>query len=133
MLAQVISGTYTPAQCGKQTLAPTRKNQHLDAIATDWPQFIGRGRPYFMDSHSLRKHGQATPLEGFVFTSITAGDDHTCALTDDYRIKCWGSNVYGQSTSPSTGRKYFDLTTGPQHTRCAGQAGSLPRWLVPRF
>lgn len=28
--------------------------------------------------------------------SITAGDAHTCALLDDNRVKCWGSNATGQ-------------------------------------
>ena len=62
--------------------------------------------------------GQATPVEGYVFTSVSAGDDHTCALTDDYRIRCWGSDLYGQSTPQTTGRRYFAVTAGPQHT-CA--------------
>lgn len=27
---------------------------------------------------------------------ISAGQDHTCALFDNYKIKCWGANAFGQ-------------------------------------
>ena len=57
-----------------------------------------------------------------MFTSVTAGYDHTCALTDDNRIRCRGSDLFGQSTPPSSGRKYVSVTAGPQHT-CAIQRG----------
>ncbi|MBU1219226.1 hypothetical protein KKF34_00545 [Myxococcota bacterium] len=34
---------------------------------------------------------------GVTITTIEAGgESHTCALTDDFRIMCWGDNEYGQ-------------------------------------
>jgi alpha-tubulin suppressor-like RCC1 family protein len=34
------------------------------------------------------------------FASVTAGRDHTCALTTNGRAYCWGSDVYGQLGHP---------------------------------
>ncbi len=33
---------------------------------------------------------------GHTAKAITAGDQHTCAILDNDRIKCWGTNDYGQ-------------------------------------
>jgi alpha-tubulin suppressor-like RCC1 family protein len=33
---------------------------------------------------------------GLVFMAVSAGDQHTCALTTDNRALCWGDNQYGQ-------------------------------------
>ncbi len=38
----------------------------------------------------------ASPLAGKAVTKVTAGNDHSCALTSDGRIYCWGDNAHGQ-------------------------------------
>lgn len=65
--------------------------------------------------------------------AIAAGSMHTCALLDNYQVKCWGDNQYGQlglgdtvprHTPPSqtvnlgTGRQARALIAGDLHT-CA--------------
>jgi len=42
---------------------------------------------------------------GRTAVSITAGALHTCALLDDYSVKCWGDSSYGQMGTGKT----FDL------------------------
>lgn len=32
------------------------------------------------------------------FTSIAAGETHTCAITSDKEVACWGTNTYFQAT-----------------------------------
>lgn len=38
------------------------------------------------------------------FTTVSAGFQHTCAITTDNRAFCWGSNVDGQLGAPTTER-----------------------------
>ncbi len=44
------------------------------------------------DTHPLRENsfGQSEPPAGEVFTAISCGDLHTCALRPDGTPVCWG-------------------------------------------
>ncbi len=44
--------------------------------------------------------GDSTPLSGI--SAITAGENHTCALTTSGGLKCWGSGEQGQIGTSST-------------------------------
>ena len=35
------------------------------------------------------------------FTSISAGDDYTCAVKADGLVQCWGNNAFGKASPPS--------------------------------
>jgi alpha-tubulin suppressor-like RCC1 family protein len=75
--------------------------------------------------------------------SVAAGRTHTCATTDDGKVRCWGSNASGQLSRPTTGvdavassrlpllipglaGSTVVLGAGGDHT-CAARAQGTPR------
>src|SRR5439155_143696 len=67
---------------------------------------------------------------GVVFDSVSAGQDHACALSSTGTVYCWGGNGFGQlgngTTSPhstpapisATGLSFTSVSAGAQYT-CA--------------
>ena len=52
---------------------------------------LGAGGPQSVSSTPV-----LVTAPGLVFMAVSAGDQHTCALTVDNRALCWGDNQYGQ-------------------------------------
>lgn len=77
------------------------------------------------------------PLAGVV--QISAGDSHTCAVLDDGRVVCWGSNNYGElgndsptrSSTPIEVEGITDATSvsaGSFHTCAVRATGTIACW-----
>jgi alpha-tubulin suppressor-like RCC1 family protein len=71
--------------------------------------------------------GQATPRTGFTYQRISAGAYHTCGLTIEGNVICWGLNDKGQA-GDKVGN-YAEVTTGADFT-CALRAtdGGIDCW-----
>lgn len=75
------------------------------------------------------------------FSLIAAGTSHTCALTPNSRLKCWGNNEYGQLGNASyitsnlsvtvksiDPRTVVSLAAGSQHTCALLSSGEVMCW-----
>jgi alpha-tubulin suppressor-like RCC1 family protein len=90
-----------------------------------------------------RLTGSTRPVDVWHLTgvvSISAGNRHTCALTEQGGVKCWGQNTYGQlgigtTTHAALPVDVVDLqsdvtaiSAGTGHTCAVTNAGSVKCW-----
>ena len=67
--------------------------------------------PTFFD---YNQHVVPTGLQSQNFKSITVGVYHTCGIKSDDTAACWGSNGWGESTTPSA--VFSSIDAGTSHT-----------------
>ena len=69
-----------------------------------------------------------TPVRGGGgFTEISSGANHACGLRANGSIACWGSNVFGQATPPTTG-VFTSMSSGDAHTCALRNDGAVVCW-----
>ena len=67
-----------------------------------------------------------TPVRGG-FTEISSGANHACGLRANGSIACWGSNVFGQATPPTTS-VFTSISSGDAHTCALRNDGAVVCW-----
>ena len=78
-------------------------------------------------------YGQASPPNGHVLKSVSAGFAHTCAIRDNGQIVCWGSEDgiydYGQSSPPhGHSHGFVSISSGWAHTCAVYDDGTPVCW-----
>ncbi len=105
--------------------------------------------PVALEATSATADGNEAPGNPAEFRSITAGDNHTCAILDDGTVKCWGGNSRGQlglgdtanrgdgagemgdnlpAVNLGTGRTATAITAGDTHTCALLDNGTVKCW-----
>ena len=93
-------------------LAP---GEYTVKVSTEEP----RGRGF-----SLRIILSENPAPGVGFLGVSAGSTHTCGVTEDNAILCWGDSSFERSLPPR-GNKFAPVSSGILHT-CALQVDGIP-------
>jgi alpha-tubulin suppressor-like RCC1 family protein len=69
---------------------------------------LGDGTDVFRQRHPVPVAG------GFQFSAVSAGDEHTCAVTATGAAYCWGGNADGQLGDGTTNTRRMPITvSGP--------------------
>jgi alpha-tubulin suppressor-like RCC1 family protein len=53
----------------------------------------------------VESHVPVDVASASIFTAISAGDEHTCALVEGGGVRCWGANSYGQLGDGTTTKR----------------------------
>jgi alpha-tubulin suppressor-like RCC1 family protein len=103
---------------------------------------LGNGGPTGIDPETGIPRNANTPVEvrglGNGAKAVSAGGDHTCAITNAGAIKCWGDNGFGQLGDATTTERHTPVTVarsgaaaiaaGWQHTCAITTKGGVICW-----
>ncbi len=111
----------------------------LSAAARAWTRRPGHGlrsrsaartdarssRPWTSSVGVTTVVGGPSPPRG-KFRHVSAGGAHTCAISADQKLVCWGSNDFGEATPP--GGEYFRVSSGVNHSCAITTGGAITCW-----
>ena len=71
--------------------------------------------------------GRAGESAGNAFKQISAGPYHTCGVTVDGNVDCWGYNPHGE-TADRSGGNWLEVSAGEDHTCALRSDGVVDCW-----
>ena len=79
------------------------------------------------DGDTASSHVRVTVIGwGGVFTSVSAGRNHVCAVRDTGAVECWGDNEHDQSVPP-TGT-FTSVSVAAEHSCAIRDTGAVACW-----
>ena len=96
-----------------------------EALAEDAAQQGSEGDPGKAESQVPSYENYVASPDG-KFISVSAGSDHTCGVTTDGAVVCWGSDRYGRA-SP-LGGEFTSVDAGGRHTCGVTTDGAIVCW-----
>ncbi|MYD06094.1 MAG: hypothetical protein F4X07_03875 [Acidimicrobiaceae bacterium] len=61
-----------------------------------------------------------------VFTAVSAGSNHSCAVDTNNKVECWGENDYGQANSPRG--EFTTVSAGYDHSCAVNTNNKIECW-----
>lgn len=124
-----LSYTYQPSGNVSQIVDSTR-SETLNYTYDELDRLLNIGGPYeqsysYNSIGNLNTKGTSDISPGMAITAVTAGFNHSCALTNGGGVICWGNNDYGQlgdgtTTSRLTPVAVVGLSSGVVAIEAAG-------------
>ncbi len=65
-------------------------------------------------TNTISNYSNSVTVRELLFTQVSAGNSHTCGLTTEQLVLCWGDNTHGQTNAP-TGT-FTQIDAGDNHT-----------------
>ena len=95
-------GENTSGQIDTPKLMVWRGNDVRSSTASDTATIGADDRPQMGEAGQRAVEGNRSMVdqEAVRWTQVATGDNHTCAVTTEGEVHCWGSNSHGQSAIP---------------------------------
>ncbi|MEO8959026.1 MAG: hypothetical protein ABI304_08790 [Rudaea sp.] len=137
------SNAQTPSILGAVTTQVTTGSGHTCALTTTGAVLCWGSNAYgVLGNNSTSQSNVAVPVSGLDsgVVAITAGADHTCALTTAGAVLCWGYNFFGDLGNNSNANSYVPvpvsnlstgvvaITAGYDHTCALTTLGAVLCW-----
>ena len=113
-LAEETPVTFSAVDAGWEHACALR----ADDTVVCWPlSYHAQGGVWTLPVDSLeRRTNRVVAMRNGLFTAVSGGGEHSCALRTDATVACWGHNNYGQA-NPPRGR-FVAVAAGGWHS-CA--------------